>query len=337
MIPPTPAPPSRAAWPVRAALRLAVLRPQLLLPAWAAAATGAALVPPGTGAAPARNVATALIAWSCALAAVHLLNLVTDRRSDRWNAKNLFWMGRVSEAGLRRVAAVAAAAALLGAFALVLAPGRDRDAGEGGPVLLVVVATLLLGGVYSLPPLRLSARWGWDLAANACGYGGLAPWLGAALAAGAPPPAAFLGVEAVLVPLVGAAFLWTTLLDREGDARDGKHTWAVRWGLRATRRAAALLAGVALAGALAGLSGLSPGDAPRAARVALAASALGVLLLALVLLRPTAGRGAQQRAVPAAVLLTALPGLVIRPWLALPLLGWLILSYSALHLARPRP
>jgi len=333
MIPETRLPAPAAAWPVRAALRLAVLRPQLLLPAWAGAASGAALAPPGARPAPAWLVATALLAWSCALAAVHLVNLVADRRSDLWNAKNLFWMERVSASGLRRAAAVAGAAALLAGLAPVLAAAGSG--GAAGPAFLAVCATLLLGGAYSLPPLRLSARWGWDLAANAAGYGALAPWLGAALASGGPPPTAtFLAAAAVLVPLVGTAFLWTTLLDRDGDARDGKRTWAVRWGPRATRRAAALLAGLALIAALAVLAGPFAGAAPRAARTALAAAALALLPPALLLLRSAAGRRALQAAVPAAVLLAALPGLVIRPWLAFPLLGWLILAYGALRLVR---
>ena len=209
----------------------AAARPHLLLPAWMAALTGASFQAVSTGVHPPASLQlTGLTGWSMVLLAVNLANLLSDRESDLLNAKNLFpW--RILEP--RTVAAGTASLALAGL--LLTAWLRPR-------LLFPAVLTLGLGLAYSLPPVRLSSRPGWDLAAHLMGYGLLAPWVGALLvedftagsnwsvtpALGVPGPAA-----AYLLPLVGVTYLLTALLDLKGDRIAGKETSAValarRW------------------------------------------------------------------------------------------------------------
>lgn len=115
----------------------------------------------------------------------------------------------------------------LGGWVLALAA---REA----PVRIAAAAALVLA--YSIPPLRLSSRAGFDLVANAAGYGVLAPWTGAG---NHPLPVAF-GVAGALA--VGAVFVHTTLLDLLGDRKTGKRTLGVVLTTGAARTVAMLLA-----------------------------------------------------------------------------------------------
>jgi hypothetical protein len=74
------------------------------------------------------------------------------------------------------------------------------------------------------------------VAANAAGYGAVAPLLGAgSVRLGA-------GFLAATILAVAAVFLHTTLLDLDGDRRTHKHTTGVGLGAPAARRLALLLA-----------------------------------------------------------------------------------------------
>jgi 4-hydroxybenzoate polyprenyltransferase len=89
------------------------------------------------------------------------------------------------------------------------------------------VAVLVLGWLYSAPPVRLKGRPGADVAVNALVIGVFAPGAGWSLhrpAADYPPILALLGLL-----LVAALYLPTTVLDRDADVRAGDRTAAVRW------------------------------------------------------------------------------------------------------------
>ncbi len=215
---------------------IAATRPHLLVPAWAGAGTGAAWIALGAGLSPPVGdwrFWSIGGAWSLALAAIHLLNLVTDQLTDLLNGKNRFWNGHPP------AKSIAVAAGSLAALALMLAWLA------GMPALLCVAATLALGCLYSLPPARCSARGGWDLLVHLIGYGMVAPLTGASMVWGQALPqsatlilAGLWPAVAILLPWVGAGFLWTTLPDRPGDLLAGKRTFAVRWGARWTARLA---------------------------------------------------------------------------------------------------
>lgn len=205
---------------------LAAVRGHLLLPAWLAALTGAAFevgAGPGT-LADLSGSWTGIAGWSLVLLAVNLVNLLPDRESDYFNAKN-----QIGPAILG-VQTLAAGAAVLAISGLILTTWQVPR------LLLPIILSLGLGVAYSQPPVRLTGRCGWDLAAHLAGYGILAPWIGAILEAGpsSGPPwsvAPTVGVPwqaaAFLMPVVGATFLWTALLDIRGDRMAGKQTTAV--------------------------------------------------------------------------------------------------------------
>jgi 1,4-dihydroxy-2-naphthoate octaprenyltransferase len=231
---------------------LAAARPHLLLPAWLAALTGAALGPSAGQTIAPSHILAGVACWSLTLLAVNLVNLLTDQASDLANGKNLAWRGVV---GPDLLGATAAGASLLGvAGAILLAP----------QILLPVLAGLGLGLAYCLPPTRLCARPGLDLLAHLAGYALLAPWTGSLLAgapAAGPAPLAVL----YLVPLVGVSFLLTAVLDLPGDRATGKRTsavWLARkwtaldgWAAGPWRRRS-IIVGVAGGVLLAGLPGL---------------------------------------------------------------------------------
>ena len=324
----------------RATLLLACLRPHLLLPAYLAAAVGlvcrvgsAVETPHPGGMGPAAGV----LGWSLVLVGIHVANLLTDRDTDRLNSKNLFWMNHLSPRLL------ALTAVLLAALGLAVA-------GLGHPrFLLPVGATLLLGLAYSLRPLILSRRWGWDALANVAGYGILAPWLGALLvgsvgaengttAIGTVPGAAVLH----LAPLVFASFLLTAVLDRQGDRLAGKRTWAVRFGARNTN---ALAVGVLVCASLAARFGYpDPGAFPGAgasgpaawilkpgpAHLGMAVLALLAVLVDFLHLPGRFRRRFLVAAIFAGVLAAGGPALLAWPRLGIPLAGWLVLSYLLL-------
>lgn len=230
-------------------------RPLVLVPAWSFLLLGHAAAEPGAGFPLLRFVLLTLVQVG-----THLVNQVADFETDRINGKGLFLQQGIFS---RQEYRVAAGIAFAGAAALALWRGEP---------LVVLGAAGALGLAYSLPPLRLAARPGADVAANAVGYGVLSPLVGCGWDARAPLPlaAAFLAAAALAVACV---FLHTTLLDLEGDRRTGKRTTGTCLGPRGTRIAAALLGSAAAAVAWAGGSaalGLATGGV---ALLALAAAA----------------------------------------------------------------
>ena len=197
------------------------LRPLVLVPAWSFFLLGFGAT------AGADFPAQRFLLLSAVLAAVHLVNQVADRDSDRINAKGFFLQRGIFRPRTYVVAALALLAGALGvAFVDRAAPWR-------------LAAAAALGLAYSVPPLRFCARPGLDVVANACGYGGLATWIGAGDGAIAGPWAARL---AACMLAVAAVFLHTTLLDVTGDARTGKHTTGSVLGCARTRALAAAAA-----------------------------------------------------------------------------------------------
>jgi 4-hydroxybenzoate polyprenyltransferase len=120
---------------------------------------------------------------------------------------------------------------------------------------------------YSLPPLRLTARPGLDVIANATGYGAIATLLGGAPHPSLDPGASLLVFGTTLA--VSAVFLHTTLLDLEGDRRTGKRSIGVVLGPVATR----IVACIAALGAAACCVGQGPALRIATALLAIASAA----------------------------------------------------------------
>ena len=209
-----------------------VLRPVILIPAWSFYLLGAAHgaeVAPMTWGIPSPVTALCLTGI---LVTAYLLNQIFDRESDEKNNKCLFLASGLVT--VRAVVVLAVAAFLSASYAY-----HHVDASQRAPLL----AALALALVYSLPPLRLCARPFFDLLANAVGYGGIAFVLGFGVFG--PERSAAAQASLPYVFLVAATFLHTTILDFEGDLATGKKSTSVLIGMRASRRTAVVLHGVA--------------------------------------------------------------------------------------------
>lgn len=232
------------------------LRPLLLAPAAAMAVMGrdaargaiaaASSAAPGAEGA-ARELAAAsareplaFAALACALLATHAANQLSDEASDRANGKlPHLALGLVSRDAAKRMTALLVA---LACALLALAPRAQWP---------LLAGSLALGIAYTAPPLTLKRRAGWDLAANALGYGGLAFAIG--WGSIAPPDRATAAQAAPWILAVGAVFAATAVVDARGDAAAGARTLAVALGAsRARWLAVALMAAAAGAAWLAG-------------------------------------------------------------------------------------
>jgi chlorophyll synthase len=166
------------------------------------------------------------LVWTAVLTVNDLHDLPSDRRNPR-KARAPLVTGALTPEDLRRWHRGSTVAALVVATV-------------AGPAFVAGTAlVLLLGYLYSVPPVRLKARPGADVAVNAAVVGVLAPVAGWSLdrpAVDYPPAMALFGLL-----LAAALYLPTTVIDRAADRFAGDATAAVRW-----RPAVCYRAGVAL-------------------------------------------------------------------------------------------
>jgi chlorophyll synthase len=179
---------------------------------------------PAVGQVP-RLLAAALVVEPLVWLAVLAINDANDLPGDLRNPRKAggpLTSGRLAPRTVRHIAFVAAAAAL----AVSLSIGAAFAAGA--------LLSLVLGWLYSVPPVRLKSRPGADVAANALALGALGPlagWTAVHPLAGFPWPISVQGV------LVGAAlYVPTTLADYPADLASGYRTVAVRLGPRRAYR-----------------------------------------------------------------------------------------------------
>jgi 4-hydroxybenzoate polyprenyltransferase len=176
--------------------------------------------------------------WGAVLAQNDLNDLPSDRVNPRKGTAPLV-TGAVSAARLRVWYRVIAAAALVAAVFV-------------GPLFVPgVLGVLLLGWAYSVPPLRLKTRPGWDVAVNSLVVGVVSPAAGWSITR---PPWEFPWQFGLIGFLFTAAlYVPTTVTDLAADTSAGDTTFAVRFGRRFAYRlglvlwAAALLISLACA------------------------------------------------------------------------------------------
>jgi lycopene elongase/hydratase (dihydrobisanhydrobacterioruberin-forming) len=167
-----------------------------------------------------------LVVWGPLIClAVLAINDVYDVKGDSLNARRVnapVAGGRLSTRSAFIIAHVAGAVAVLMA------------AGIRPAFALVTFLYLALGWLYSIPPVRLKVRPGFDVAINAVGNGGLAMlagWTSARSINGFPWLIFVLGC------LAGAAlYLPTTVADYQSDLAADYTTVAIRLGPRTTCR-----------------------------------------------------------------------------------------------------
>ena len=169
--------------------------------------------------------------WGAVLAQNDLYDLPSDRVNPRKGTAPLV-TGAVSASRLRVWYRVIAAAALVAAVFV-------------GPLFVPgVLGVLLLGWAYSVPPLRLKTRPGWDVAVNALVVGVVSPAAGWAITR---PPWEFPWQFGLIGFLFTAAlYVPTTVTDLAADTSAGYTTFAVRFGRRFAYRLGLVLWAAAL-------------------------------------------------------------------------------------------
>jgi 4-hydroxybenzoate polyprenyltransferase len=169
-----------------------------------------------------------------AFAGAYYINQVYDEQSDRLNEKVGFLQkGLVSPIGLS-AGFCAVSVAALGAAAVVSLP-----------TLAVLGQIVLLGWLYSAPPVRMKDRPFWGMFANAWAVGLLVSC--AVMPDISVHTAGLLGWDNpfYFLTAVASITLVTTIADRTGDAATGKRTLAVVIGPRPTLLVACFLMALA--------------------------------------------------------------------------------------------
>jgi 4-hydroxybenzoate polyprenyltransferase len=222
-----------------AALLVAVSRPWFWPVSWVPAYLGTVLAghawlpaPADTGRALMALLVLGPLVWAAVLAQNDLEDLSSDRVNPRKASAPLV-TGAVS---VRRLRAWYRGAALASVGAALVV----------GPLFVLGVAgVLLLGRAYSVPPLRLKTRPGWDVAVNALVVGLVSPAAGWSITR---DPWQFpwqVGLIGVL--FAAALYVPTTVTDLAADTRAGDTTFAVRFGAGFAYRLGIGLWGAALA------------------------------------------------------------------------------------------
>ncbi|MBG0561530.1 UbiA prenyltransferase family protein [Actinoplanes aureus] len=211
-----------------AAVLVAVSRPWFWPVSWVPAYLGTVLAGhswlPARADAPRALVALLVLGplvWGAVLAQNDLYDLPSDRANPRKATAPLV-TGAITARRLRNWYAGLAAAAL--GCALYVGP----------LFVLGVGGVLLLGWAYSVPPLRLKTRPGWDVAVNAFVVGAVSPAAGWAITRAPWEFPWQFGLIGVL--FAAALYVPTTVTDLAADTGAGDTTFAVRFGARTAYR-----------------------------------------------------------------------------------------------------
>ncbi len=215
-----------------------ILRPTLFLPVWTVFACGffvAGALAEKPAATPVEPLTLAVV-LTLMMGSAFILNQIVDIHTDKHNNK-LFLLAN----GHIPIPVAVAEAVVLAVLPVAVAFAHSVAVG-----VLFVVIYLVTGVLYSMAPFKWKDRALPGLLANAlgavliftAGWWGRAPGEWQAVLYSLPYAAA-----------VGAVYLLTTIVDREGDALIGKRTFAVRYGVPATLRAGLVLEIFSLAGA----------------------------------------------------------------------------------------
>jgi 4-hydroxybenzoate polyprenyltransferase len=174
------------------------------------------------------NAFLVLAGASLMTAGVYYINQIYDYESDLINRKLGFLQSGFI--GKREMASAYLAASIVSLVIGYL---------TGLLIFLLLLVVLLIGFFYSAPPLRLKDRPLWGLLTNSIGYGAMLPMIVPGFF-GSEKNLALLLVSYFLLT-VSAAYLLTTIPDREGDSATGKNTLAARFSNRTL-----LLSGIVL-------------------------------------------------------------------------------------------
>lgn len=228
---------------------LAVLRPMLLIPVWTLLLLGyykglegqitTHLSLPIIGSIPFilrphSEILITIFIYSILMGAIYIVNQLTDSQTDEINGKlHLIAQGYIKKANLKIQIAILLSLSII--ISLLRFPKTYS---------YLVLSSIILGILYSVPPIRLKGKPILDLLANATGFGIIAFAVGW-------KSSTELSVEVLFDCLpyfvcVSAVFINTTIPDMEGDIRNGDITTGVFFGIRKSCLISAALVVIAL-------------------------------------------------------------------------------------------
>lgn len=215
---------------------LAVIRPTLLFPVWtllllgyyrSADLSGALLSNPhllnfAIILTPCLKITETILLFSMLMGAVYIVNQIADAETDNLNDK-LYLVAQ----GYVDVKILIIETALLTIGSIVLSSYCFRNVRFYLPL---IITSMILGWIYSVPPVRLKGRPILDLLANSIGYGTIAFSLGWISVANFSIQTLSNSLPYLLC--VGATFINTTLPDIKGDQANNDITTGVFLGAK---------------------------------------------------------------------------------------------------------
>ena len=226
---------------------IAILRPLLLIPAWTMLLLGyfnglseksvAVRSLPSIGNMPIiwrpdSRILMTLLLYSLLMGAVYILNQISDSRTDEINGKlHLVAQGYMKENTLRIQAGVLLLISVTIAF---LQFSRIYA--------YLILLSIALGVMYSVPPIRLKGKPILDLLANACGFGLVAFAVGWTSSFTFSTDIALKCLPYVIC--ISAAFINTTIPDMKGDRQNGDITTGILLGIRKSCILSTVLVGI---------------------------------------------------------------------------------------------
>ena len=208
-----------------------LLRPLILIPSWNFLLIGCYLARGKGGFS--IDIIIGLIIYTCLMGGIYILNQITDIETDRAN-KKLFILSEgyvpVKHAYIEMVALWVIAILLSISVSLIF--------------LLFIGLSLVLGILYSVPPVKLKGKPLLDTLANSFGYGMINFAVGWLIVASFD-----LSMFIKFIPYflsISAVFINTTVVDIKGDREAGEITTAVLLGEQAALVCSTILLSAAI-------------------------------------------------------------------------------------------
>ncbi|UCG31272.1 MAG: UbiA family prenyltransferase [candidate division WOR-3 bacterium] len=211
-----------------------ILRPLILIPSWNFLLIGSYLASRQGGLTP--HILMGLLVYTCVMGGVYILNQIMDIETDRMNKKLFLLTG-----GFVTRRAAYTEMVILWTIAVVVSLWFGRL------FLLFIVFSILMGIMYSVPPLKLKGKPILDTLANGMGYGMINFAIGWLLLSPFEP-AMFIRFLPYFLS-IGAVFINTTVVDIEGDRKAREWTTGVFLGAKVSSLVSTLIMGGAIAAA----------------------------------------------------------------------------------------
>lgn len=223
--------PSFAGYLLRLFDYIAVLRPLLLIPVWTMLLLGYHMSLSGNQSLPSvagmnviwrpdSRIILTLLLYSLLMGAIYILNQIFDSHTDDINSKlHLVARGYVK----KRVLKIQIAILLLSSVILAILKFSNI-------YISLILLSIALGVLYSVPPIRLKGKPFLDLLANACGFGMVAFAVGWTCNSSFSVNIILRGLPYTMC--IAAVFINTTIPDMKGDMQNGDKTTGIFLGVR---------------------------------------------------------------------------------------------------------